>query len=262
MFVEERHRAILQKLHRERNVRAAQLMEAFNLSFETIRRDLEHLEKQGLLQRVHGGAILPDPDYGVELPATIREMKYTEQKRQLAVTAAGFVQEGQSIAIDVSTTNTHFAQALKQRVQKLTVLTNSLPIVNELMSMPNYTVILIGGVVRSQELCVVGDLAEAFIAQFNVDTFFMSMSGVTLTDGVTDYGVGEVQIKKRLLECSRETFVLADSSKFDAVSLLKVCDAGQIRRFITDPLIHPEIVDRYRAHGIEIVYSDEKEGGV
>ncbi|MCD9023957.1 DeoR/GlpR family DNA-binding transcription regulator [Cohnella silvisoli] len=254
MFAQQRHKAIIQKINEEKSIKVPDLMQMFGVSIETIRRDLEYLEKEGFLKRVHGGAMLAEIDYKKELPFAVRETTYRDEKNELAEIATRYVSEGQSIAMDVSTTNTQFAKALKNKVEWLTVITNSLPIVNELVEMPHYTIILTGGVIRNQERCVVGDMAEAFVSQFHVDTFFMSISGVSLAEGVTSYGIGEVEIQKRMLKNAKQTIVLGDSSKFEAVSLLKVCNCTDVDRFITDSKISRDIVDKYAKQGIEIVY--------
>jgi DeoR/GlpR family transcriptional regulator of sugar metabolism len=245
---------IMQKLNIDKSLKVAQLMELFGVSIETIRRDLEYLEKEGLLKRVHGGAIINEFDYKIELPLPLREMNFIDEKTELAEFATRYVAEGQSICIDGSTTNNQFAKALKRKVERLTVLTNSLQIINELVDMPHYTIIVPGGVIHNQERCILGDTTEAFVSQFHVDIFFMSISGVTLTEGITDYGVGEVQLKKTMRQNARSTIVLADSSKFEAVSLIKVCGYEEVDRFITDSKISSEIVNLYRHNGIEIIH--------
>ncbi|TMV52743.1 DeoR/GlpR transcriptional regulator [Paenibacillus mesophilus] len=254
MFAQQRHQAIVQKLEREKSIKASELMELFGVSFETIRRDLEHLEGEGLLKRVHGGAVSKQLDYAREIPLTVRELAFLKEKSELAEIASRYVTEGQSIALDVSTTNTEFAKHLKRKVERLTVITNSLPIANALIDMPHYTIVLIGGVIRNAEQSIIGDLAEQFAARFHPDLFFMSMSGVTLEEGITDYGLGEIQVKKTMLNNAKRTIALADSSKFDCLSLTKICGANEVERFVTDPGIDREIVDKYRKRGIEVVF--------
>lgn len=253
VLASERHREILEELRRNKSVKVSQLVERFNVSIETIRRDLEYLEKEGLLKRVHGGAVLDEVN-SRELSYLDRETKNIDEKREIAERAIRFVTEGQSIALDVSTTNTEFAKALKNHFNRLTIITNSLPITLELAEKPHFTVILIGGVLRNEELCTVGDMAAQFLSQFRIDTFFMSMSGISLSEGLTDYGIGEVQIKKKMMEISQRKIVLADSSKFDVVSLLKVCDFEQIDHIITDSKVNEKIVEKYINRGIEIIY--------
>lgn len=254
MFAEQRHQIIIQKLNQDKSIRASELMEHFGVSFETIRRDLEYLESEGYLRRVHGGAILKEPDYSREIPLPIRESIYMEEKAELSQIAVRYVTEGMSIALDPSTTNTQIAKALKAKFDRLTVITNSLPIVNELISMPGYTVIMTGGVIRHEEQSIIGDLAEEFSSRFHADLFFMSMSGVTLEAGITDYGVGEIQVKKIMLANAKRCIALADSSKFGQNSFIKVCGAAEVERFVTDSKINRDIVEQFRKNGIEIVY--------
>ncbi|MCP8615839.1 DeoR/GlpR family DNA-binding transcription regulator [Salirhabdus salicampi] len=252
MFAKERHEIIMQKLQQDGSVRVSFLVREFGVSVETIRRDLEHLEKEGHLKRVHGGAVLEKVN-SKQLTSTVRETKYIEEKKEIAKKAIEYVTEGQSIAIDVSTTNTEFAKALKTRFTQLTVLTNSMEITKELSDMPDYTILFAGGIVRNQELCTIGDLAEQFVSNFHIDTFFMSMSGISLNKGFTDYGIGEIQVKKKMLENAQQGIVLADSSKFDVVSLVKVCDFHQVSRIITDSKLNEPILEKYKDNGVEVI---------
>lgn len=252
MFAKERHKEIVKMVREERSIRVSALMKHFNVSFETVRRDLEFLEQQGYLTRVHGGAVFEEVN-SRDLSFTTRESKYLKEKQKIAEKATDYVIESQSIALDVSTTNTEFAKALKKRFTRLTVLTNSMIIASELSDMPEYTIIFAGGILRNQELCTIGDFAEDFITQFHIDTFFMSISGISLSKGLTDYGVGEVQVKKKLMEIAQNKIVLADSSKFGVVSLLNVCPFDQVNRIITDSTINTNVLEKYRSLGIDVV---------
>lgn len=254
MFVQQRHQLIIEMLNRDKSIRASELIEMFGVSFETIRRDLEYLENEGYLRRVHGGAILKEPDYSREIPLPIRESIYSEEKMEIAQIATRFVTEGMSIALDVSTTNTHIARALKSKFNRLTIITNSLSIVNELITMPDYTLIMIGGVIRNEEQSIIGDLAEEFASRFHADLFFMSISGVTLEQGVTDNAIGEVQVKKMMLVNAKRTIALADSSKYDQISLIKVCGCSEVERFVADSKIDRDLVEKYKDNGIEIIF--------
>ncbi len=242
----------MQLLHEMQSVKTADLIARFGVSFETVRRDLEYLEQEGFLKRVHGGATLPAADYQKELPFTVREMKRIQEKRELAQVAIRFVEEGQSLFLDVSTTNTEFAKGLMTRFDRLTILTNSFQIASLLMAKPQFTIVFIGGVVRNSERCVVGDFAEAFVSQFHADLFFMSVSGISLKEGLTDYGISEIQLKKKMLERAQKVIVLADSSKFNAVSLTPVCGLDKVDRIVTDSGVDRAVLERYKEAGIII----------
>ncbi len=244
LLAQERQETIIEIINKERAVKVSNLLKIFNVSIETVRRDLEILEKEGRLKRVYGGAVLEKID-GSELTGTDRKTKCIDEKRELAGFATRYVREGQSIALDISTTNLEFARVFKKTVKRLTVLTNSLEIAAELSDMDKYTIILIGGVMRNDELCIVGDLAEEFISKFHIDTAFMSMSGISLNCGLTDYGMGEVQVKKKMMEVAKQTIILADSSKFDVVSLLNVCSLDKVDMIITDSKLNSCIIEKY-----------------
>lgn len=252
LLAHERQTTILEILNKERTVKVSKLIKVLNVSIETVRRDLEFLEKEGRLKRVYGGAVLEKVN-GVELTGIDRKTKYIDEKRELALCATRYVEEGQSIALDISTTNLEFAKALKKVIKRLTVITNSLEIAAELSDMDKYTVILTGGVMRNEELCIVGDLAEEFISKFHIDTAFMSMSGISLNCGLTDYGMGEVEVKKKMMEVAQRTIVLADSSKFNVISLLKVCDIDKVDMVITDSKLNVNVMEKYTNNGLVII---------
>lgn len=252
MLVKQRYDRILEILDDVHSVRVSELVEEFGVSVETVRRDLEYLESIGKLKRVHGGAIL-EIDNSKEQSFTTRETLHIEKKREIGEIATRYVKENMVIAMDVSTTNTEFAKALKKKIQSLTVITNSLPIAMELSEMPNYTIILLGGQIRNSELCVVGEMAERFLDPFHIDRLFLSMSGISLYEGLTDYGVGEWNIKKKMLAKASSCYVLADSSKFDAVSMLKVCTFDEIDGIITDSSLSEKIKRKYEEKHITII---------
>ncbi|MDQ0219214.1 DeoR/GlpR transcriptional regulator [Peribacillus cavernae] len=252
MLAHDRHEKIMDLLGKNKSLQVSSVTKIFGVSTETIRRDLEHLEKEGHLRRVRGGAVLDDVN-SKEINFTLRETKNIGEKREIAKIALRYVSEGQSIALDVSTTNTEFAKALKGEFQRLTIITNSLVIATELAEMPYYTIIMPGGVLRNEELCMVGHMAEEFFKGFHIDTFFMSISGISLTEGLTDYGIGEYQVKMKMLESSRNCLALADSSKFDVASLLKVCHFDRIDRIISDSKLSDKVLQKYAKEGIEIV---------
>ncbi|MEH7010010.1 DeoR/GlpR family DNA-binding transcription regulator [Neobacillus niacini] len=252
LLAHERYEKIVELLRKNKSIKVSSVTKLFGVSAETVRRDLEHLEKEGYLRRVRGGAVLDDVNSN-EINFTLRETKHIEEKKEIAEIAARYVTEGQSIALDVSTTNTEFAKALKKKFQRLTILTNSLVIANELAEMPHYTILMPGGVLRNEELCILGQTAEEFFKRFHIDTFFMSISGISLTEGLTDYGLGEYQVKMKMLENSRNCTVLADSSKFDVASLLKVCQFDRIDRIISDSKLSEKVLQKYEKEGIEIV---------
>ncbi|MDT8719062.1 DeoR/GlpR transcriptional regulator [Clostridium sp. 19966] len=254
MLVQERHSKILEILDKDRSVKVSYLMQLFNVSIETVRRDLEYLEKEGYLKRVHGGAVLEKVGTN-EVNFTVRETKNINEKAEIGELAARYVAEGQAIAMDVSTTNTEVAKAIKKKIKRLTVITNSLTVAEELSDMEEYTIILIGGVMKKEERCILGAMAEKFVEQFHIDITFASCSGISLSSGITDYGIGEVEIKKKMMLCAQQTIFVADSTKFGVVSLLDVCGFDKGNLIITDSKLNAKVKEKYTALGVEIINS-------
>ncbi|MDP4145810.1 MAG: DeoR/GlpR family DNA-binding transcription regulator [Bacillota bacterium] len=252
MLVQERHLKILDLLEKEKSVKVSYLMKLFNISIETVRRDLEYLEKEGYLKRVYGGAVLEKVGIN-EVNFTVRETEHINEKAEISEIAARYVSEGQAIAFDVSTTNTEVAKAIKKKIRKLTVITNSIAIAEELSDMQEYTIILAGGVIKKEERCIVGAMAEEFIQQFHIDIAFASCSGISISAGITDYGIGEVGIKKAMMKCAQETIVVADSTKFGVVSLLNVCSFDKVNMIITDSNLNSKVKEKYMNLGVEII---------
>lgn len=251
MLAQDRYKRVLDILETENSVKTSRLMKLFDVSLETVRRDLEHMEAEGMLKRVHGGAVLDRVD-GRQTSWRSRETAALPQKQELAEVACRHVREGQSLALDVSTTNNVLATFLRERFRALTILTNSLPILNILSDLPGYTLLVPGGVYHLEEGSFIGDTTQEGISRYHVDLAFISASGLSLREGVTDFGFGEVAAKQAMMRIAGESIVLADSGKFETVSLLKVCPIEEVNLLITDSGLKDSVLRKYTAHGIEV----------
>lgn len=252
MLAQERYQKILDILEKESSVKVTALTKLFDVSIETVRRDLEYLEKDGYLKRVYGGAVLENFNKK-RMTFQSRTGEAVQEKSEIANIAAGFVSEDQSIALDSSTTNLEIVKVLKEKFQKLTIITNSLMIANELSDMSKYTIILTGGLLKHDELSFVGSMAQENLKGFNVDIAFISASGVSLKEGITDCQFDELQIQRNMINISQQVIILADSSKFDSVSLMKICDFDKVNMIITDSKLKENILEKYHKNGIEVV---------
>lgn len=252
MLAEERYRQILDILEKEKTVKVSMLIKLFNVSIETVRRDLEYLEKEGHLRRVHGGAVL-DRVITKNNDFQIRKTENLEEKSEIAKIAVSFISEGQSIAMNGGTTTLEVAKELKKHFKRLTILTDSLSIADELADMEKYTIIICGGVLKGDEYILSGEIAENNISRFNIDTALIGVSGVSLQEGITDYNVSELQIQKKMIEVSQQVIMLADSNKFDVITLLKICNLDKVNVIITDSKLNPKVLNKYRENGVEVV---------
>jgi len=252
MLAQERHDQILWLINSEGTVKTSDLIKRFNVSLETIRRDLESLEKAGKLKRVYGGAIQKNPSRKFKNFNT-REKEFSKEKIRIAEKALDIIEDGQAIALDSGTTNLILAKMLKGRFKHLTIVTNSMIIANELMDQQELDVILTGGTVSSKDYAMSGIIAEQVIGNFHFDICFISVSGVSIKVGITDYNLETVQIQRKLIESSQKVIVLADHRKFSTISMVKVCDFVEVNAVITDDQLDDKVLDQYREKGLEIL---------
>ncbi|WP_068617618.1 DeoR/GlpR family DNA-binding transcription regulator [Paenibacillus tuaregi] len=217
VLAEGRKTRILTELEREGKVMVAPLAEQFCVSMETIRRDLQVLERQGYLRRVYGGAV-KSSFRSDEAPYTQRQNMHAAEKKAIGGRAAGLVKDGRTIVIDGGTTTLEMAQAISGRTG-LTILTGSIPVASCLLEalsrdLFDGKVIILGGEASSRQLSVSGILAERMMSGFNIDQAFLSVGGVSLTHGFTDYDLNEASMSSVFAEAAQEVVVLADHSKF------------------------------------------------
>lgn len=251
MLSEERRQAILHLLDTMGNVTVAELGARFEVSEMTIRRDLDELERQGLLRRVHGGAVR-GRGRSYEPAFLIRYGLRQAEKERIAAAAADLIQNGDSIALDVGTTTLEVAKRLKGK-RDLTVITPSLRIANQLAEMQDLRLILPGGLLRPGELSLVGALAEETFRQFYVDKLFMGIGGIDLEAGLTEFNLEDALVKKAMLRAAKEIIVVADASKFGVVTFSVVAPLQVVNRIVTDSAISPAMVDRLRERNIEVI---------
>lgn len=250
MLAAERRVSIARRVEQFGSVRVSELASTFGVTEETIRRDLEELEREGILRRTYGGAVRANGT-GFELSFAQREEKNRELKERIARAAAALVEEGDTIALDASTTALRFARLLPQG--RYTVLTNSVQVVLELAHRPGVTVMSTGGTLRETALSFVGPLAERAVQEYHVDKVFLSCKGVTLEHGLTDSNELEVMLKKRMVGAAREVIALIDSTKFGYVGFATIAPVGAVHKLVTDSGIPPEIRQALEEQGIEVI---------
>lgn len=253
----ERQEKILQILKDKKFVKSVELKDMFNVSMETIRRDLEKLEDEGLLTRVYGGAA-PKSLYGIEPEYEGRGVKNFEQKHMIARKAADMVEEGDTLIIDVGTTALEFARQLAGR-KNLTVFTNSIPVVMELKKTEGIRVYMIGGEIRSGELSSSGFVAEQMIENFFVDKLFIGIGGISIEHGICDYHIGEANLRRVFIKHARRVIGLADYSKFDVTALNYICDVNALDCLVTDNQANSQALKSLAARGIKVVVAEPEE---
>jgi DeoR family transcriptional regulator of aga operon len=249
MLNEERRRLIVEMLHREGRVLVTGLARHFRTSQITIRKDLEVLDNQGSIQRTHGGAL--PVQSGALLDPTLREKEkqHREEKIRIAMAAAKMVEEGQSVLLDSGTTTTAIARALKD-IKKLVVITNAMNIAAEVAG-TNIEVILTGGMLRKNSFSLVGPLAEQSLRQLSADILFLGVDGFDTQLGLFTPNVFEAQVNRVMVEISRKTVAVCDSSKFGRRSLCNIMPATAVHHVITDKNIGKQELQALRDIGVK-----------
>ena len=238
MTAHERRQNLLELLKGQPGLRVPQAANLLGVSQGTVRNDLNALEKEGQLKRVHVGAVVEDPDPFQNNSFLRRCQHHVAAKSAIARKAATLIKEGDSIFLDASSTAFHLARALAERKQ-LRVLTNGFEVARELARNTSNTVILIGGVVAHDSPSVTGLLSEQIIAEMRVEKSFFSCSGFSIERGMTEVHLGEAQLKRKTIASSRQVFGLIDSSKFGKEDLTTFARPDQITRIFTDAGITP-----------------------
>ena len=245
-----RRNQIVDMITQQRTVKNSELMERFDISIETVRRDLEYLEQQGYLRRVYGGAVV-NPSSSSEPEYESRSKVRSEEKNAIAAAAAALIETGDSVYLGVGTTVQAMAHHMK-RLGHVTVFTNALRTAMELSEMENCSVVLSGGELRSGELTLSGFPAEENFEQFNVDKAFIGIGGIT-ESAVTDFHIGEARLHRQLVRNARKAIVLADSDKLGVRAVVNVCPLSEIDTVITDAKASKQVVKALEQAGVRVI---------
>ena len=232
MFDVERRARIMSILQEKKEILVQETASLFDVTGETIRRDLKKLEKQGLLVRTHGGAVFSD-DNMMEAPLKIREGINISGKNAIGKFAAELIENNDTVFLDASTSSLYVAKYIREK-KNLTVITNAERILMELADCPDITLISTGGILRSKSLSCVGRMAENAIEGYHADKVFFSCKGFSPKHGLTDSNEQESEIRKVMLRCSETVIFLCDQTKFDKTGFAKTASLEDIDVIIVD----------------------------
>jgi len=242
---------IIKLLRKNRMLKAGELAEMFQVSMETIRRDLNELEELKMIRRVHGGAVL-NTQYGVIPDYTHRITENSTEKTLIGKKAAEFVKDGDCIIIDSGATTFEFSRFLKGK-KNLTVFTNSIRIACELERDKEITAIIIGGKVRSSEGITSGCWAEQLLEEIFVDKVFLGVDGILPEHGIMHFNMEEGNLRRMFVKHAKQVFALTDYSKFGKKALYRICEPGELDYIITDDKVDKEMVRQFRENGTQVV---------
>jgi len=246
----DRQQQIAQLVERQQRISVADLCELFSISEATARRDLEALAQQGKVDRVHGGAISIS-NAPPELPILDREREENEAKRQIGQAASGLIQEGETIFLGSGTTVLELARILKTR-KGLTIITNSLPVLNQLSGTEN-TIVCLGGVLRLTELSFIGHITEQSLAEVRADKVFIGTQGISLEHGLTNDYLPETLTDRAILRAGKEIIILADHVKFGRVATAMLAPVESVNTIITDKLTSKDFIRDLENLGLRVM---------
>jgi DeoR family glycerol-3-phosphate regulon repressor len=210
------------------------LADRFNVTPQTIRKDLNDLCERGVLQRYHGGAILASGTANLGYEA--RRKLATEEKRRIGLKAASLIPDSSSLLINIGTTTEQVAAALRGK-HGLLVITNNMNVANILQGYEQIEIIVAGGVVRHLDGGVVGEAAVDFIRQFKVDYAVIGTSAIDEDGTLLDFDYREVKVAQAIINCARRSILVADSMKFERTAPVRIGHISQLDYFVTDT--HP-----------------------
>jgi DeoR family transcriptional regulator, aga operon transcriptional repressor len=248
----ERRKYILNEITQQGQVLIHELSKRFIVSEVTIRNDLEQLERKKMLLRVRGGAIKYEGNVAVEQGLSEKSRLNHEEKARIGKKAAEMIKNGETIILDSGTTTMEIAKHLPS-LTNITVITNALNIVNQLVNQPGVNVMMPGGNLQRSSLSLIGSLAEKNLRNFFVDKMFLGVDGFDTRHGVYTPNLEEAHLNEIMIQNSKEVILVTDSSKFERRSLAFICGIECIHIVVTDDGISDDDRRRLEDAGVRLI---------
>ena len=247
----ERQKQILSLLTRQGRLSVNEIVERFFISEATARRDLESLASQGKVQRVHGVVIVIE-QAPPELPILERESEQPDEKARIGRMVSSLIADRETVFLGSGTTVFEVAKNLRDR-KNLTVITNSLPVLNALAGLREVTVISLGGMLRDSELSFIGHITEQALAEVRVDKVVMGTRGISLEHGLTNDYLPETLTDRAILKIGREVIIAADHTKVNRVSAALLAPLNVMHTFVTDSKTDKKFLQALKKIGIDVI---------
>jgi DeoR family transcriptional regulator, aga operon transcriptional repressor len=249
----ERQELLHRFIEEQKRVSTGQISREFSVSAATARRDLKTLETAGKVQRIRGGALaiqsLPAPP---EPPLSLRSAEQADEKRKIGQIAANLINNGETIFLGSGTTVLEVAHSLRNH-RDLTVITNSLLVINALVDAPEIKLVGLGGRLRSSELSFIGYLTEQALTEFHVDKVVMGIRAIDIETGLTNDYMDETRTDRIIFDIGKKNILVADHTKCERVSTVFVKPISIIHTFVTDTHTSPDFIEALTAQGIRVL---------
>jgi DeoR family transcriptional regulator of aga operon len=248
-----RRQRIASLLHEQGSVQIPTLAELFNVSTQTLRKDLNFLDSKGICTRSPGGAILrrgtvtPRED-AIDVKRTL----FADEKVRIGKAAAALIGPGESVLLDSGSTTLQIARHVNPN-DSLVVVTNDVGIMNELIAHPDVQLVFLGGTLRRKSLSFYGTQTEQALQSLHVDKLFLAADGFDIEKGITTHFEPEALLNRKMCEVAREIILVADSSKFGRICLHRILEPQRISKLITDPGIPQDAREALANIGVEVI---------
>jgi DeoR family transcriptional regulator of aga operon len=254
----ERRNKMLEMLRGQKKIMVTDMAEFFEVSEVSIRNDLQYLEEKQLLLRVKGGAVNVNASSEYDdLSIGKKQQSHAEEKRIIGAVASDFIQDGETIILDSGTTTLEIAKNL-DKFTNLTIITNGINVAEELARYDKFSVIVLGGYMRSVSLSTVGMTAESTLKNYYVDKLFLGVDSFNIDKGFTTPNAEEASLNRTMIECAKDVIAVFDSSKLEKRSFAYIAGMDKVHCIITDSGIPAESRERIERAGIELVIADNK----
>ena len=257
MIQQERFLKIIEYLKEHQTATLNEFAALNSVSVDTVRRDLEQLENNGMLKRVRGGAVYHNADFATQT-FDIRSIANREAKRELVEQLGAFVVDGQTVALNSGTTSIEAAKFLVENYYRLTVLTNNIHVLEVLAAARKFTTIVPGGIVDPAEGAIFGDQCEQDILKYNIDTAILAVHALSFEKGVTDFRLNQAGIIRAMMEAARQKIFIADHSKFGRIACMNVCGIDEMQTIISDSAFPEEYRAEFSVRGVKVVTPTRK----
>ncbi|WP_188455877.1 DeoR/GlpR family DNA-binding transcription regulator [Virgibacillus oceani] len=252
---EERKKIIIDSLENEEKVQVRALAGALEVSDETIRRDLDRLEKDGLLRKVYGGAVKSRFN-AWELPFDQKTAINEKEKKDICKAAASFVKDDDIIIIGNGTTPLEIVRYIKDK-NNITIITPSLPVMLLAMEIFNGRLIFIGGELEKNQKYTSGPLSEGMLQYLKANKAFIAAGGISISNGITDYDLNGSSISRKMMERSEDVFILADHTKFGRTTFAYMCSISEASMVISDKNCSIEWKNTLAKNNVELFIADD-----
>jgi DeoR/GlpR family transcriptional regulator of sugar metabolism len=246
----ERQQKIFQIIEEQGRIAISEICDAFGISEPTARRDLDSLEHDGKIQRVHGGALLVRKA-APEEPILRRSTEQESEKERIGKACAALINNGDTVFLGTGTTVLQVARNLIGR--PLTVITNSLPIINLFADCPEINLIALGGIFRSSERSFIGHITEQALRDLRADKVIIGIHAISLEHGLTNDYLSETVTDRTIIQMGQKVMIVADHTKFGRISTVYVTPVEKIHTIITDNLVDPTLIDLLKSKNVDMV---------